>query len=405
MAGRSGGAAKGLRWTGAVIVLIIAALLVTAAIVTRFARGQLLDTDKYVETVTPLATDPVIQDAVTNRVSQELVDQIDVPSLVQQAAQASDLTRAPAIANLISGPLNNWVDGFIHDRVSDFVHSQRFVNLWVTINQTAHEQINAILSNKSKAVKIKNDQVVLDLGPVVAAVKQDLVNRGFSIVSKVPNVSVTYPIFQSDQLPKIQRAARLLNRLATWLPWLALLVFLLGVWAAPGHRRAALIGCLIIAVFMIIVLIAYHIARNRYEDQIAARGLNVPAFSAAYDTILRFLVTAVETWLAVVLILAVWLFLAGPGRIGRGLRRLVARGEDLAGTGIARAGWHPTGLARFLRRYGRWLAVALGVLAAIFMLFFPTVATAIWVSVAAIVLLLAYGILVRIPAAEPLPGS
>jgi hypothetical protein len=388
-----------------VILLVIASLLVTAAITTRFARSQLLNTDRYVETVKPLATDPVIQDAVINRVSTELIDAVDVPSLVQQAAQASDLTRAPAIANLISGPISDWVDGFIRDRVSNFVHSQRFVNLWVTVNRTAHEEINQILKNQGKAVKIKNNEVVVDLGPVVAAVKQDLVARGFGFVSKVPNVSVTFPIFQSDQLPKIQRAARLLDRLATWLPWLALLVFALGVWSAPGHRRAALIGCLIIAVFMIVVLIANVLARNRYEDQIAARGLNVPAFSHAYDTILRFLITAVKTWLVVVLIVAVWLFLAGPGRIGRGLRGLLAKGESFAGQGIGRAGWHPAGLERFLRQYARYLAWALGLVAAILLLFFPTVATAIWLSVAALVLLIIYGILVRIPAAEPAPST
>jgi hypothetical protein len=394
---------RAVRWTGAVILLVLAAVLVTGAVTTRFARSQLLDTDRYVENVAPLATDPAIQEAIVNRITTELVNAIDVPALVQQAAQASDLTRAPAIATLISGPLSDWLEGFIRDRVSAFVHGERFANLWATVNRVAHGQITDILTDQSTAVKIKGDEVVVDLGPVVSAVKDDLVARGFGIVSKVPNVSVTYPIFQSDQLPRIQRAARLLDRLATWLPWLALLVFFGAVWLAPGHRRAALLGCLIVALFMAAALIAYALARNRYEDQIAARNLNVPAASAAYDTVLRFLVHALQTWLVVALIIAVWLYLAGPGRVGRGVRGLLGRGEQFAGDGIARAGWRPTGAARVLRRYARWLGWALGIAAALVLLFVPTVAAAVWLSVGALVLLIAYGILVRIPEADPLP--
>src|SRR5689334_546600 len=148
-------AAKGFRWTGAVVLLIIAAVLVTAALVTRFARGELLNTDRYVATVEPLASDPAIQNAVINRTTTELVQAIDVPALVQQAAQASDLTRAPAIAQLISGPLSDWVEGFIRTHVTTVVQSDRFANLWVTVNRAAHSQINAILTNKSDQVKIK----------------------------------------------------------------------------------------------------------------------------------------------------------------------------------------------------------------------------------------------------------
>ncbi len=396
-------AAKGFRWTGAVVLLVIAAVLVTGALVARFARGELLDTDRYVETVAPLATDPAVQEAVTNRVTTEIVSAVDVPALAQQAAQASELTRAPAIAALVSGPISDWLESFIRKHVGDFVRSPRFANLWANVNRAAHEQIVAILTDKSTAVKIQNDEVVLDLAPVITAVKDDLVANGFGIVSKLPTISAQFPLVQSDALPRIQRSVRLLDRLATWLPWLSLLIFGLAVWLAPGHRRAALLGCVLVAIFMIAVLIAYAVARRSYEDQLSAEGLSVPAGTAVYETVLRFLVTAAQTWLVLMLIVIVWLFLAGPGRLARGLRGLVVRGENLAGTGIARTGWHPSSVPRFLRRYGRWCAIGLGVLAAIILLFSPTVAAAIWLSVLAVVLLIAAGILMRIPDSEPLP--
>src|SRR5215471_3825602 len=115
-------AVRAVRWTGAVVLLLVAALLITAALVARFARGELLDTDRYVETVAPLATDPAVQDAVINRVSNELNAQIDVPALAQQLAEATNLPRAPLIPGAIAGPSSDWLKGFIHQHVSDFVH-------------------------------------------------------------------------------------------------------------------------------------------------------------------------------------------------------------------------------------------------------------------------------------------
>ena len=57
--GRSGRAGRSGRWAGAVTLLLVAVLLGIASIVAVFARNQLLDTDRYVATVAPLARDPV----------------------------------------------------------------------------------------------------------------------------------------------------------------------------------------------------------------------------------------------------------------------------------------------------------------------------------------------------------
>lgn len=394
-------AAKTLRWSGAVVLFVVAALLVTVSLVARYARAELLDTNTYVATVEPLASDPDVQTAVTNRVTTELVDAIDVPQLAQQLAQQSNLTRAPLIAGVISGPISDWLESFIHKHVGDFVASQRFADLWVSINRAAHTQVQAVLTGEGKAIKTKGDSIVLDLGPIIAQVKSDLVASGFAIASKVPNVSVQFTLAQSTELPKIQRAVRLLDHAANWLPWLALLIFGLAVWLAPGHRRGALVGCLVAAVLLVVMLIGLSAAREAYVHQVQTKNLNVPAATTIYDTILRFLVTAVWTWLILTVIIAIWLFLAGPGKIGTGLRRLVGKGEEITGRAIARAGWRPVGLSGYIHRYQRWFFAGLGVLAAVILLLNPTVATAVWLSVIAIVLLLAAGILARIPTDPP----
>jgi len=106
-------AARALRWTGAVVLLLVAALLITAAVVARYARSELLDTDAYVETVTPLASDPAVQNAITTRVTDELVAAIDVPKLAQDLAQqlnqVTNAPRADQIAGAVAGPINDWL--------------------------------------------------------------------------------------------------------------------------------------------------------------------------------------------------------------------------------------------------------------------------------------------------------
>lgn len=66
------------------VLLVLGAAMLPTAVVTVWARTQLLDTDRYVQTVAPLADDPVIEDSVANRIAQKVSDEIDVKSLAQE---------------------------------------------------------------------------------------------------------------------------------------------------------------------------------------------------------------------------------------------------------------------------------------------------------------------------------
>ena len=57
------------RSTAAVVLILIGALLAPVAVVGSWARGLMVDTDRYVDTVAPIASDPLVQSAVSNRVT------------------------------------------------------------------------------------------------------------------------------------------------------------------------------------------------------------------------------------------------------------------------------------------------------------------------------------------------
>jgi hypothetical protein len=387
----------GWRWTGAVVLLLVAALLATLSVVARYARDEIINTDEYVATVTPLASDPAVQNAIAARVSTAVIEKIDIPNLINQLAQATGRPNADVIASAIAGPVNNAVQDFVNKTVLKFVQSSRFQKLWVNANTKAHTQLSGVLTGQgTDVVKTQGDQIIVEVGPIVDQVKQDLVNSGFSVASKIPSVSVQVPVITVQNLPRIQSYVNLLDKLATWLPLIALVLLALGIWLAPQHRRGALIGVMMIAALMIIMLVLLHVLRDAYTTKVADKGLNVPAALALYDTLLRFLIQAVEAVLVVSIVAAVWLYLAGPSWIGRFIRRWGQRGEDWIAHGINRTTLRFGPVPRFTNRYGTWFVIAAGVLAAFGLLLSPTIASAVWLSIGVLFVMLVVGVLARL---------
>lgn len=384
-----------LRWTGAVILLVLASLLVAASIAARFARSELLDTDRYVATVAPLASDPDVQAAITTRVSAEIMQAADIPELTRQFAEALGLRRAEQAATLAAPAIASWVDGQVTKIVDRLVTSPAFVTLWTEANRSAHTQINRLLTGADGTiVSTQQANIVIDLGAVLAAAKSALIEQGWTFLDRLPDRSIPYTVATLDRLPEIQRAVSLLDKAATWLPILAAALLALGVWCAPNRRRALLLGLLISVAALIAILILYGVARDRYADRVAQNELNVPAALSIWDTALRYLVTAFQTVAVTLLLGAVWTYLGGPGRPATAFRRAINSGLDRAGRLI---GSRPS-LSGFVSRWHTWIALVLAVLAVWWLLASPTIGTAVTVTLVAALLTAGLTTLRRLPA-------
>ncbi|MER6218388.1 hypothetical protein ABT213_30635 [Streptomyces sp. NPDC001674] len=64
-----------LRALGSTVLVFVASVLALLAVVAVWANSFIRDTDRYVATVAPLASNPDIQQAVTNRVTTAVLDQ------------------------------------------------------------------------------------------------------------------------------------------------------------------------------------------------------------------------------------------------------------------------------------------------------------------------------------------
>ena len=74
-----------LRWTSVTVLLVLAAVLMLGSVLARYVRGSVLDTDHYVATVTPLGADPAIQAEIGGKVSDAILERIDLETLTTQA--------------------------------------------------------------------------------------------------------------------------------------------------------------------------------------------------------------------------------------------------------------------------------------------------------------------------------
>ena len=400
----------------AVLLIIAGCVLAPLSVVAVWTANQVSDTSSYVANVTPLIKDPAIQNALTNKLTTEIVTKINVKGRADQAAaelSQKGFTRIGGLLKGVSGSLTSGVQGFVHSRIHKIITGPRMANAWVQVNRVASQQLVAVLSGrggKNGAVGVSNGQVTLDLAPLEAVAKQDLVARGLTIAAKIPVVHKTFPLFPSKNLAKAQKAYRLINDLKIVLPILTLALLGLGVLAARGHRRALIGAGLGFAASMLVLGAGLAIARALYLNSVPASA-STDAAAAAFDILVRFIKTALRTLLVAGLIVAAGAFFTGPSRAAVRTRSAFASGLGSLRRGGESAGLStgPVGSWTYAHRHA--LRIAAVALAALIFVFWghPTATVTI---VIAVLLLVALGLIELIgrppphhAPAPPAPGA
>src|SRR3954470_15416221 len=83
------------------LLILVSCVLAPLSVVSVWARSEVTDTDRYVDTVAPLGRDPAVQQAVTNNITNIVFQYIDVEGITNQAlgAIASRDIVPPAVGN------------------------------------------------------------------------------------------------------------------------------------------------------------------------------------------------------------------------------------------------------------------------------------------------------------------
>jgi len=375
------------RAIAAVVLIVLGCVLAPVTVLAIWTANQVSDTSRYVANVAPLIHEPSVQNALTDRITNEITSRLDVQALASQAAtQLNDrgFTRISGLLNSFAAPLASAVNGFIHTEVAKIVAGPRIANLWVQLNETAHAQIVKVLSGQGGgAINVVNGQVTLDLGPFIKEVQHDLGQR-FPIINNIPPVHPSFVLFEAKNLDKAQAGYRLINDLKYVLPVLTLLFLGLGVYAARRHRRALIAASLGVATSMLVLAIGLQIGRGIYLNGVPPSLLPPDAAAALYDTLVRFIRDGLRLVFVIALIVAIVAFFTGPAA-AVGTRRAFRTGFNKLSRGTAFDGLRASPVGKWTYAHRMALRIGAVILAAIIFVFWPSVVSAI---VLAIVLLL-----------------
>ena len=319
-----------------VIVFVLATVLTPVAVAGNWAHTTILDTERYIETVGPIASSPEVQEAFAGIVTDAIVDQIDTESLVGDFL--GGILPSNPLTDRLAGPLATGINGLIGQAVDSFVSSDLFTNAWIKLNTAAQKGLVAILKNEpSGPIEIQGDDVVLNLDTIIELAQQRLVDEGISFAANI-TIPPTDKQFVLMTAPALNQARIFYSFSAPILTWVLVIVaamFVLAILLA--RRRARTTVAVGIAVFgsslVLFAMITFGegIVTNQFEGSVFEGAVVV-----VYQNFLNYLVSGLQALLALSVIVIAGGWLAGRTNSANYVRGLLTRGL----TGIAdHTGW------------------------------------------------------------------
>ncbi|MEL7976767.1 hypothetical protein AAG589_12970 [Isoptericola sp. F-RaC21] len=397
------------RAAAAVVLIVLGALLAPLAAVSAWAERTLTDTDRYVATVGPLAADPAVQGAVAGRLTDVVMEQIDVDAIlgtvVDGLEQRGVGPRATDALTQLSGPLSSGVESFVRRTADDVVGSDAFHDAWVQANRVAHEQLVATMRGEGgELLQIgKDGQLTIQLSGIIDLVKQRLVDRGLGVAARIPEVNATFTLMQTSQLVQVQNRYAQVVALGTWLPWISLGLLAAGVLVARHRSRALVVAGLALAAGMVLLAVGLAIGRGVYLDALRDVVLRLDAAEVLFDQTVSFLRVTLRTVGVLGLVVALVAYLGGGSASARSLRAGAGRGFTWLREYGDRRGVSTGPVGEWLGRYRTVVRVAIIAVAALVLLLAgsPTAGLVIGTALVAGVLI----VLLEIAARPPRPDD
>ncbi|WP_370618641.1 hypothetical protein [Mumia sp. Pv 4-285] len=350
------------------VLVVLGALMAPLSVVATWAHDEIGDTDRYVDTVAPLADDPAVQNAITDIITRNIVTRLNLDQATKDALSALSQQgfvppRAAPLIPALASPLTNAVENFIHDTVARVVESDVFADAWVTANREAHAQAVAVLTGETRnGVEASDDALSINIAPFIDASKELLIDRGFQLAERIPTVNATFVLFQSKDIGTAQKWFAWLDTMARVLPILGLILLATAVMVARDRRRTVITASLAVAVSMLLLGLALNLVRPVYLDAVPADVLPPDAAAVIYDQLVLFVRTALRAILVVALAIAIAAFLMARTGAGATIRTGAAGAlASLRERSGVRRGPVSTFVSTY-RTFARMLVVALGAL-------------------------------------------
>jgi hypothetical protein len=391
----SGSSSRG-RAFAAGLCLVLAAILTVPAAFAYWGQRTINDGQRYVDTVGPLVDSPEVQAAVATKVTDAIQRQVDVEAILNEVF-ADVITDRPRLEALV-GPLAGAINGLIDSQVRAFIASDAFADFWVAANTRAQSALVRVLEGEgSGALTVQGSQVVLDVSEVIEQVKQRLIDRGLTIVERLPVPEVDRQIVLLDA-PQLEQARTIYafgNPVARWLIVLVAVLYLAAVILSRDRPRITIIIGAVLAANALLVALMLSIGQQLFVNQLSGTVFG-PASRVFYEQLLSYLERGQQVllWLGLVLVVAGWF--AGRNALGTAARSAVSGGLEAVGSQLTDSS--AAGAGRWIAANAGWLRYAAGALGAVVLLWGNDISESrlFWSLVLVVVLLMAIQVFVGV---------
>ena len=371
------------RLSGLFVFLTVLSVVVT--VVGAWARAVALDTDRFVATVGPVINDPSVQEALSVRLTDRVMEGLNVEDRVSTALSGLDQGRLPVSPALLAAPITDGIRTVLLKRTEQAIASDAVENLWYSALTRAHSQAIALLRGESTNATIEGDAVYINLIPFIndalASLERQLseiFNRTINIPTiteanvdqavglleqqfgvDLPNDFGQIKVFESDALPAAQAAVTAMDRVIYALVALTLVLAIVAFVLSPRRLRTALWLGFGAAIGLIVV----RRLALRLDDAIVDRvtgATNQAAVGAVTSDVFQDLRNFTTLMLIAAILIGIGAYLAGRPPW---LTRTLERASD--GTLVPR----DTGTVRWLGEHAALLRVVVVVVGAAILLF------------------------------------
>ncbi|MFS3127385.1 hypothetical protein ACLM5J_03165 [Nocardioides sp. Bht2] len=217
------------------LLSVLTCLLLPVALTSAWFSAVVTDTDRYVETVAPLADDPTVTTAAATRLTAATLLAIGSP-----AAQRPEVRTG------------------VRRAVAEVVGSSQFPPVWKSANKIAHQELVRIMDGDRI---VAGDRMRIDLAPLADSVTAALLREGVNQRLDLSNRDLTVEVAGTEELEQAQTAWRALGVAGFWLPvaWGLLAIITL----VTARRRLATLGGLAIGSLLALTVLWAAVAVGR----------------------------------------------------------------------------------------------------------------------------------------------
>jgi hypothetical protein len=300
-----------------IVLIVVTSLLAFVTALGTWVRRQALDTDAWVSASNEVLADPVVRDALSTYVVNELYANVDVAGQFQE--------RLPDDLKGLAGPLAGALREPATVAVDRLLATSQFRSLWEQVNRRAHETLVRVLEDKTRAgLSTAEGTVTLDLSELMREVGQQL-GLPSGVLDRISADAGHLTLVSSDALANAQKAVRVLKVASVAFFLLVIALYALAVYLADGWRRVAVrdIGIAVVLVGLALAVVQRMVG-NYISDSIVEVPANRPAVDAIWLIGTKLLRDIARNLVATGILVFLFALFAGPLRSARWLRAHIA---------------------------------------------------------------------------------